>query len=227
MTEVAASQEMLARLLDRLATLDPADQKAKLAEMMRLVGGEQVAKRPPSGTRSPSPVLISDWAGDGGIVDGAQLLTVGMSPRPVAVPKTRAATGLSLLSNGFLGADLLHLPAHEGFAPHTHPGDHLLFVLGGEGTIAVDGMITPTRAGQVYLIKGAVTHAVGAITDHVILAVGAPHRELTSPERQELVEYAGLLSRFGEITCRICGVSAGCGEELTERGCGHGPRRFA
>lgn len=181
----------------------------------------------PKPNRPSGPLLISEWAINEGIEGSLQHFAIEMTPGPIRVPKTRAATGRSLVSTGHLGADLLHLPAGEGFAPHTHPGDHLLFVLGGTGTITFDGTITATRAGQVYVIAGMVPHAVGAITDHVILAVGAPHRALDSMERQELVEYAALLSPLGTIECSLCGVLAESGEKLSESGCCHSPHIFA
>jgi quercetin dioxygenase-like cupin family protein len=166
-------------------------------------------------------LVVCDWAADEGLDDNAQRLEISMSPGPVRVPKTRAATGRSLVSNGFLGADILHLPAGEGFTPHTHPGDHLLFVLGGKGTITVDGVITPTDAGQAYLIEGGVPHAVGAITPHVILAIGAPHRTLDSMDRQQLIDYSAVLAPMGTITCSMCGVTGEGAQDLAEQGCSH------
>ncbi|MFC4585719.1 cupin domain-containing protein [Sphaerisporangium corydalis] len=180
----------------------------------------------PGGGVFEAPLLICDWAADGGVDGTTQWLGIDMTPHPTRVLKTRAATGRSLVTSGHLGADLLHLPAGEGFLPHTHPGDHLLIVVGGHGTITVDGAITATAPGQVYMVRGAVPHAVGAVTDHVILAVGAPHRLLDSPERQDLTEYSALLTSFGTISCRICGVAATGGEELEGLGCPHSPHRF-
>jgi quercetin dioxygenase-like cupin family protein len=174
-------------------------------------------------TRAAAPLLICAWATNEGVVGSTQRLAIDMTPERTPVAKTRAATGRPLLSNGLLGADLLHLPAGEGFSPHTHPGDHLLFVLAGEGTITIDGTINRTTAGQAYLIEGAVPHAVGAVTDHIILAVGAPHRPLTSMERQELVASSALLDPAGIITCLICGVTARRGEDLADQGCPHCP----
>ena len=190
-----------------------------------MINPDKLSAAAPAGLLS-----ICDWATDLGRSDerpeAGQLLEIDMNPRPTQVKKTRAATGRSLMSNGQIGADLLHVPAGEGFAPHTHPGDHLLFVLGGEGTITVDGVILPTRAGQAYMIEGAVPHAVGAVTDHVILAIGSPHRELDSEERQSLVAYSALLAPIGSIRCLICDVSGASGEELADAGCSHSPHRF-
>ena len=209
------------RLVSHLEGLDPVRREARIAGILDLLGLNGPAPAEPA--RGGPPVEICEWAADDGRDAGGQRLLVGMDPGPFRVPKTRAATGRSLVSNGYLGSDILHIPAGEGFAPHTHPGDHLLFVVGGQGSITVNGAITPTRAGQVYLIEGAVSHAVGAITDHVILAVGAPHRSLTSMDRQHLVAYADLMTPIGDITCSMCDVTARSGEELAAAGCPHSP----
>ena len=140
------------------------------------------------------------------------------------MPKTAAATGQSVLSNGHIGADLIHLPAGECFLPHTHLGDHLLFVLAGEGPITINGKITGTSAGPAYLVEGRRVHAVGAITDHVILAVGAPHRPVDDPRRQVLVEYDAIRGDTGIVTCGLCSLTAPSLPELAASGCAHVPR---
>jgi quercetin dioxygenase-like cupin family protein len=221
-------QDAVDVVVAQLAMLDPTERAARIAEV---VASLDRANRAPAPADLPAPatapLVLCDWAADAGIANQAQHLNIDMSPGPVAVLKTRAATGRSLVSNGYLGADLLHVPAGEGFAPHTHKGDHLLFVVGGRGTITVAGLIMETSPGQVYMIEGAVPHAVGAITDHVILAVGAPHQPLDSEDRQQLTEYAALLTRFGSITCTICDVASGNGDDLEELGCVHSPHRFS
>ncbi|MEU4772785.1 phosphopantetheine-binding protein [Micromonospora sp. NPDC023644] len=185
------------------------------------------APRPAAAPGATPPLLMLDWAEDLGVDGTMQRLGFDLGPRAVPIPKTAAATGRSLVTNGKLGADLIHVPAGNGFAPHTHPGDHLLFVVGGRGTITVGGVITETRAGQVYMIDGAVPHAVGAITDHVILAIGSPHRGIEDPERQNLIEYSALLTPISSIACQICGVTAEGHQDLSELGCPHSPNRFA
>lgn len=237
---MTTAHDALSRLVERLATLDPAEREARIADLLSALDhrapDDQASDRrgdvnadlsPAQRHLHPAyPLLICDWAADAGVDGLTQQLNVDLTPGPIRVAKTRAVTGRSLVTNGRLGADLLHVPAGEGFVPHTHPGDHLLLVLGGRGTITVNGVITQTSAGQVYLIEGAVPHAVGAITDHVILAIGAPHRRLESPGRQALTAYSALLTPLGNITCGICGVSARSGDELSALDCPHSPHQF-
>ena len=151
-------------------------------------------------------------------------LRVSHEALPLAMFGT-PATGDRMVSNGHLGVDLIRVPAGEGFAPHTHPGDHLLIAVAGEGTVTVDGSIYPTHAGQVYMVEGAQPHAVGAITDHVILAVGAPHRNIDAADRMTLTDYAAVAARLGHLRCLVChGTPYGTSDQLRAAGCPHAPR---
>ncbi|MDO0924956.1 cupin domain-containing protein [Streptomyces sp. TG1A-8] len=226
------TEQVIDVLTEELHNLAPAEREAKAVQLLSVLGRSKAAAasaaRPPAepGDTRRAPLLICDWATDLGLDGTTQQLGIDVAPGPTRVSKTADATGHSLLSSGHVGADILHVPAGSGFAPHTHPGDHLLFVLAGTGTIAVAGEIVETRPGQVYMVEGAITHAVGAVTDHMILSVGAPHRHLDSPERQELTAYTALLGDLGHITCRLCDIQASSGEELAAKGCPHSPHRF-
>lgn len=136
------------------------------------------------------------------------------------------ATGTGLVGNGHLGADIVRCAAGGGFAPHTHIGDHLLFVVAGEGTITYDGRIYPTFPGQVYFVEGAVPHAVGAITDHVIIAIGSPHRAVDAEDRQTPREYVSVLADFASLRCELCDLEAHLPERLADLGCPHCPSQF-
>jgi quercetin dioxygenase-like cupin family protein len=102
------------------------------------------------------------------------------------------ALGLGLHSNGHLGADILWVPATKQFPVHTHPGDHLLYCVSGTGTITVDEVTYDVRPGDLYMVDGLVPHAVGAgPSDHVLLAIGAPHKPVDSPERMVFTDWVG------------------------------------
>jgi len=165
---------------------------------------------------------IKSWATAAGSDSGKQLLAVSLAERPSKMAHS-SATGEGLVSNGFLGADMIRLKAGQGFVPHTHPGDHLLVVVGGEGTITYNGSIYPTHAGQILMIDGQVPHAVGAITDHVILAVGAPHRPVDAEDRMKPVEYQEVTANIDELHCLICDLQSKLPDKLHEAGCPHCP----
>jgi quercetin dioxygenase-like cupin family protein len=149
-------------------------------------------------------------------------LEIPHGKRPVAMHGA-AASGLGLVSNGLIGADVIRLPAGAGFPPHTHPGHHVLVVLGGHGTITYNGRVHATSAGEIYLVEGSVSHAVGAITDHVILATGAPHMPVDSDRRMAEVGYTEVLSEIGDLHCLICDTRSQFPEHLHDVGCAHCP----
>lgn len=177
--------------------------------------------------KADGTLRLVDWAsylGDEFTSKTHQFLRVPMQLDLYPAPMSHAtSSGRALVSNGDLGADLIRVPAGEGFTPHTHPGDHLLIMVGGVGTVTYDGKIYETRAGQIYMIEGLVPHAVGAITDHIVLAVGAPHRPVDSTDRMEPVEYKNVLAPLGSLDCLICGVSAQYPRAPHDEGCPHCP----
>lgn len=165
---------------------------------------------------------IVSWARPGVRHDGTQDLHVDLSARAIALAHA-PATGKGLVSNGDLGIDLIRVEAGKGFQPHTHRGDHILIVAGGEGTIAYDGIVYPTQPGDLYMIDGGVPHAVGARTDHVILAVGCPHRPIDADDRMVPLEYHEVLSDVGDLTCLICNEESRYPSLLHDVGCKHCP----
>ena len=176
----------------------------------------------PAMPKAATDFEILEWAYEGHLTPIEQLLFVRTGELPKKMAKSNA-TGRSLSTNGHLGADMIRLAAGDGFQPHTHPGDHLLIVVAGRGTITYQGQVHPTRAGQIYMIEGSQPHAVGAITDHVILAVGSPHMPVDSPERMGLVEYAAVAADMHDLTCLICNTKASYPEMLHDSGCPHCP----
>lgn len=171
-------------------------------------------------------LTIETWAEfvGGGVIDGdtpTSMLEVSMGLLPTPMHAS-VATGRALHSNGDLGVDLIRTPAGGGFVPHTHPGDHLLIVVAGHGTITFDGKVYATKAGQVYMVEGAVPHAVGGVTEHLILAVGAPHKAVDSTDRMVPVDYSSVLA-MGDMTCTICEVTAHLPVLLHELDCAHCP----
>jgi quercetin dioxygenase-like cupin family protein len=170
----------------------------------------------------PGSLDIVEWAEASSDLDSTNL-RVGHFARPVSMHGADGATGEALVSNGAIGADVIRVAAGKGFAPHTHPGHHLLIVIAGKGTITYDGVVYPTRAGQIYLVEGLVPHAVGAITDHVILAAGSPHKAVDAVDRMALVDYEEVVSEIGDLHCLICDIVAPAPTRLHDVQCPHCP----
>jgi quercetin dioxygenase-like cupin family protein len=152
-------------------------------------------------------------------------LTVGHGPGRLPMHGASKITGTPLVSNSVIGADLIHLPAGTGFEPHTHPGHHVLSILAGQGTITYGASVYRTEPGQTFLIGGSVPHAVGSITDHVILTVGSPHLPVDADNRMQPVAYEEILTPIGDLTCTICRRAATLPIVLHEMGCPHCPCR--
>lgn len=168
-----------------------------------------------------SDFKIHNWT-DAREGTACELLRVPLGRRASPVAHS-TATGESLVSNGTIGADIIRLAAGTAFTPHTHPGDHILIVVGGEGTLTYQGKVYPTRAGDIYMIAGSSPHAVGAITDHVIIAVGSPHMPIDSPYRMALVAYDAVTTDILDLHCLICDIHAQYPGRLHDSGCSHCP----
>lgn len=176
----------------------------------------------PAGTSGADP-RIAEWAARLPSERDVTRLEIDHLARGLAVHGAVGATGEPLVTIGEIGADLLRLEAGAGFLPHTHPGHHVLVVVGGSGTLVYAGEVIPTEAGEIYIVEGNVPHAVGARTSHVILAVGAPHKHVAALDRMAAVPYQEVLTPLGSLSCRICGILASEPTLLHEMGCPHCP----
>jgi quercetin dioxygenase-like cupin family protein len=89
--------------------------------------------------------------------------------------------------NSYIGADFIRIDPGCGFAPHAHAGDHILHVLEGRGIVNFDGNDIELYPGNVVLVPADYPHAVtcpkDATTPMMLLAIGYPHHEISSPWR--------------------------------------------
>jgi quercetin dioxygenase-like cupin family protein len=93
------------------------------------------------------------------------------------------ATALRLLKHGPFGADLIRFPPGGRVPDHTHPGAHLLFVLGGLGWVDYEGEAARLEPGVCYLIPAGVRHGIRAESELTLLAVADDHRDAGSEDR--------------------------------------------
>jgi quercetin dioxygenase-like cupin family protein len=134
-----------------------------------------------------------DYGHDGPSLNIVNLVDAMEAIKVDGVPVHGAdATGLPLHSNGHLGVDMLSVPPNAQFPIHTHPGDHLLLCLEGEGTITIGDITYEVEPGDIYMVPGEIPHAVGAGgAGHVLIATGSPHKPVDSPERMTYTDWAG------------------------------------
>lgn len=101
------------------------------------------------------------------------------------------ALGLSLVKNNNFAADILHFQPNTQTILHTHPGNHILFVVDGSGWLFFDNAMHVLSVGDCYFVPGNIPHQVG--TDNTILyllSIADDHRPVDSPERlQEVINH--------------------------------------
>ena len=87
-----------------------------------------------------------------------------------------------------IGTDMIQMMPGASFANHSHPGDHILYVLRGRGSLSVGGEVIPMARGSIYFVKAGVPHAMSADNDSWlrVLAIGFPHKEVDDPNRMKL-----------------------------------------
>jgi quercetin dioxygenase-like cupin family protein len=98
------------------------------------------------------------------------------------------ALGLPLVGAGSFGADMLRFAPRQSTLRHTHPGDHVLFVVEGDGSLCYGDELHKLLEGDCYYVPGAVPHSIcAAALGLVLLSVANQHRPVASPERSEVV----------------------------------------
>lgn len=114
-------------------------------------------------------------------------LLVGDHPRARKMANSDAS-GEPILSNGFLGCDVIRFGPGEGAPPHTHEGNHILLVLRGWGRVLVEGKPYALEPGLAYFIEGSKVHSIEAETSLVLMAIGDQHRPVDSEARMALAD---------------------------------------
>ena len=117
MTETTSSGDPVdawGRLVERLDSLEPGDRQTTIARLLSTleeagVEGRSRGDHEDNGMGKQEPLMICRLACDAGRDGTTQHLSLDVVPGPTQVPKTRSATGWSLMSNGHLGVDILHI----------------------------------------------------------------------------------------------------------------------
>ena len=94
------------------------------------------------------------------------------------------------ISGHEIGVDLLEMQPGSAFPLHTHPGDHILYILSGPGLVHIDGEDRHVETGDTVFIAAEYPHGVKTLPDAPpleIVAFGIPHRHLAALDRMKLV----------------------------------------
>lgn len=88
-----------------------------------------------------------------------------------------------------MGADEIEMEPGSAFPLHVHPGDHILYVLSGEGYVQIDGADIAISAGDSLYLPAELPHGVRAGTTGNLrfIAIGHPHRPLQSADRMKRI----------------------------------------
>jgi quercetin dioxygenase-like cupin family protein len=114
------------------------------------------------------------------------------------VPGARGRAGVAgfTAAGAAMGADLVEMAPGSSFPLHTHPGDHILYIVQGPGIVHVDGEDREVRAGDTVFIPAEYAHGVrtldSAAAPLVFLAMGHPHRALDAADRMHVVSEEGI-----------------------------------
>lgn len=91
-----------------------------------------------------------------------------------------------------LGLDEICMEPGTRFDMHEHEGDHILYVLEGEGAIWIGGSLYPLKQGDSVFVPAECPHGVttaqGCDSVFKFLAFGIPHHPLDDDHRMRLVE---------------------------------------
>ncbi len=89
-------------------------------------------------------------------------------------------------ANNF-GADLIRFASGKGVNLHSHVGAHILLVTKGTGLLTCTGEKYDLFPGMIYLVPANVEHAIEAVTELVLIAVGDDHKPAGSRSRLKLI----------------------------------------
>lgn len=99
------------------------------------------------------------------------------------------AHGLALVKKDNFAADMLHFMPNEKTSLHTHPGNHILFVVDGGGFLNYGDETHSLDKGTCYLVPGIINHRVSADERGMyLLSIADTHRLVDSKERSEIIE---------------------------------------
>ena len=103
----------------------------------------------------------------------------------------QAATG-TITEGNDMGLDIITMQPHTHFPLHTHPGHHILYILDGPIAVHYDGIDYHLEQGDSVFVPAIDPHGVKTVESNLnsakFLAIGYPHKHVSSSERMAIVE---------------------------------------
>ena len=127
-----------------------------------------------------SNVLEGEWTD---LVDDSGNILPGI--------RGRAGVTAPTLENVEIGADLIEMQPGSSFPLHTHPGEHILYVIHGRGFVHVDGIDHAIKEGDTIFVPAEYAHGVktseASTSPFLLLAFGYPHKHIGALDRMRIV----------------------------------------
>ena len=131
------------------------------------------------------------------ILEGEWTFMIDDSGKRLPGIRGRAGVAMPTLEGIEVGADLIEMQPGSAFPLHTHPGEHILYVIQGKGYVHVDGIDHSIKEGDTIYVPAEYAH--GVKTDErsacpfLLLAFGYPHKHIGAEDRMRIVS-AGVSS---------------------------------
>lgn len=98
------------------------------------------------------------------------------------------AKGLPLVKSGNFAADVLKFEPNQQTSLHTHPGDHILFIVEGNGWLDYKDDSYSLTCGTCYFVDGKTPHRVRASeTGMLLLSIANNHFPVDNVNRLEVI----------------------------------------
>lgn len=110
------------------------------------------------------------------------------------LPGIRGSVGVSAqgISGHEIGLDLMEMQPGSFFPLHTHTGDHIIYIISGRGWVKVGEKNNPVQGGDSVFMPAELSHGFNTYLDAtkplIFVAVGHPHKHLSSTHRMKLVD---------------------------------------
>jgi len=86
----------------------------------------------------------------------------------------------------YIGCDFIRMQPGSAFPMHTHEGDHVLYIVYGEGFVHIDGRDIAVRADHVIHIPAECPHRVWCAERSLMFAAtGHPHIHVDAHDRMK------------------------------------------
>jgi quercetin dioxygenase-like cupin family protein len=126
------------------------------------------------------------------VLDGPWIELVDETGAPLPGIRGRTGATAHTAEEIEIGADVIEMQPGSAFPLHTHPGQHILYVIDGEGFVHIDGEDHAVKAGDTIFIPAEYAHGVRTMAlaagPLLLLSVGYPHQHIGSRERMRTVD---------------------------------------